>query len=167
MHIRHKTIKHMKTIILVLLLVATSMSGIAQTIYRGMVTDSYNIPLIGVNVMSILDEAIGTTTDSNGHFEIALDDPGVLVSHVAFSPLTIILNDKFNHIVLKANTASLTEVVVTGNRESQHRSEVPAAINVIGSRDLTETKAFGIDQIVNQVPGVFMMTSRAGAMNSI
>ncbi len=58
----------------------------------------------------------------------------------------------------------LDEVLVTSaSREIQKRSEVPGSIATLTARTINETKAFGIDQLVNQVPGVFMSTSRAAS----
>ncbi len=58
----------------------------------------------------------------------------------------------------------LEEVLVTSaSRELQKRSEVPGSIATITAKTIKETKAFGIDQLVNQVPGVFMSTSRAAS----
>ncbi len=58
----------------------------------------------------------------------------------------------------------LEEVLVTSaNRELQKRSEVPGSIVTINAKSIKETKAFGIDQLVNQVSGVFMSTSRAAS----
>ncbi|MBP2833405.1 TonB-dependent receptor [Aquimarina sp. U1-2] len=58
----------------------------------------------------------------------------------------------------------LEEVLVTSaSREIQKRSEVPGSIATLNAQSIEETKAFGIDQLVNQVPGVFMSTSRAAS----
>ncbi len=59
------------------------------------------------------------------------------------------------------NGTVLHEVVVSASREKQKRSEVPAAISVISQKELNEVKAFGVDQIVNDVPGVFVSSSKA------
>ena len=59
---------------------------------------------------------------------------------------------------------TLEEVIVTSaSREIQKRSEVPGSISTLNAKALKETKAFGIDQLVNQVPGVFMSTSRVAS----
>ena len=61
-------------------------------------------------------------------------------------------------------TATLETVVVTSaSRELQKRSEVPGAISLLDAKAIEDTKAFGIDQLVNQVPGVIMSTSRAAS----
>lgn len=57
----------------------------------------------------------------------------------------------------------LDEVVVSASREKQKRNEVPAAIAVIDSAKIAQTKAFGIDQLVNDTPGVYLSTSRGSS----
>ncbi len=62
------------------------------------------------------------------------------------------------------DSVTLDEVLVTSaSREIQKRSEVPGSIATIDAKTIKETKAFSIDQLVNQVPGVFMSTSRAAS----
>ncbi|CAZ96831.1 TonB-dependent receptor [Zobellia galactanivorans] len=153
----------MKNILFVLVIALAGLSGNAQTVYRGQVTDENGVPLEGATIVSLSDTTIGVMTDAEGIYEIALDNPQVSISYVGFLTTQKTLKQGFNQTLLRENTTNLTEVVVTGNRESQKRSEVPAAISVIDSKDLAETKAFGIDQVVNQVSGVFMMTSRVAS----
>ncbi|MDO6517766.1 TonB-dependent receptor [Zobellia uliginosa] len=153
----------MKNILFVLVIALAGLSGNAQTVYRGQVTDQNQLPLVGATIVSLSDTTIGAMTDAEGIYEIVLDDPKVSISYVGFLTAQKTLKEGFNKTLLRENTTNLSEVVVTGNRESQKRSEVPAAISVIDSKDLAETKAFGIDQVVNQVSGVFMMTSRVAS----
>ena len=140
-----------------------SLNTYAQTVYTGNITDQNNVPLIGADIISVADPSKGVMTDADGNFELSLNDPRVSISFVGFQTLRTPLKEKNNQIVLQETTTNLGEVVVTGNREQQKRSEVPAAIDIISERDIAETKAFGLDQLVNQVPGVFMMTSRAAS----
>jgi outer membrane receptor protein involved in Fe transport len=53
--------------------------------------------------------------------------------------------------------ASLDEVIISGNREVQRRTEVPVAINVISKALINDTKATRLDMLINTVPGVFMV----------
>ncbi len=62
------------------------------------------------------------------------------------------------------DSIALDEVLVTSaSREIQKRSDVPGSIATLNTLTIKETKAFGIDQLVNQVPGVYMSTSRAAS----
>lgn len=57
----------------------------------------------------------------------------------------------------------LGEILISASRERQQRKEVAAAITAISSKEIEQTKAIGIEQLVNNVPGVYMATSKAGS----
>jgi outer membrane receptor protein involved in Fe transport len=82
------------------------------------------------------------------------------------SPLAVLL--LFPYIVfsqqsIKANATDtprneqLQEMIVTGNRMAQKRTEAPIAISTISARTIAETKANQLDQLLNKVSGVFMV----------
>lgn len=58
---------------------------------------------------------------------------------------------------------SLNEIVVSGNREKQKRKDVPAAITVIDSDEIDQIKPIGVEQVVNNSPGVYISTSKASS----
>ncbi len=66
-------------------------------------------------------------------------------------------------LLAQEKTDNLTEVVISASREKQQRNEVPSAISVIDSAKIAQTKAFGIDQLVNDTPGVYLSTSRGSS----
>jgi len=134
-----------------------------QTTYKGKVVDNKNNPIVGASVMSTSNKEKGTATDFNGNFNIKLNNATVKITSVGFNSKTIKLTPGFNSISLNTATENLEEVIVSASREVQQRSEVPGAIGVVTAQQLEETKAFGIEQIVNQVPGVFMSTSNASS----
>jgi len=51
----------------------------------------------------------------------------------------------------------LLEMIVTGSRVLQKRTEAPIAISTINARIIADTKANQLDQLLNKVPGVFMV----------
>ncbi len=142
----------------------TTFISFAQNTYKGKVTDQNNEPLTGAVVVSVKDKSNGTLTDLNGDFEITLkEDALVLINHVGFHGKQMALTNDSSTILLEVNTQSLDEVVVSASREIQKRSEVPGAISVITKSEIDEIKPFGIEQIVNQSPGVYMSSSRAAS----
>ncbi len=141
-----------------------SVASFAQNQYKGTVQTSTNEPLVGATVVATDDTSNGVQTGFSGGFEITLNNSTtVLVSYLGFKTQEATLTEGENVITLTESSESLEQVVVSANREQQKRSEVPGAISVLGSQTLEDTKAFGIDQLVNQVPGVFMSTSRAAS----
>lgn len=100
----------------------------------------------------------GTSTDAGGNFSLAAGD------HVR---LTITATGHRQSDVTVAGTGliidlapaddRLQEVVVSGNRTAQKRTELPIAIANISSRTIQDTKAQRLDYLLNQVSGVNMI----------
>lgn len=146
-----------------MLLSIVSISVSAQKIYKGKIVDRNNNPVKGASVISIEDKNKGTATDFEGIFSIKLTNPKVKISSVGFQTLVKTLSINFNNIRLKEETENLDEVVISASREIQKRQEVSASIGLLTANQIKETKAFGIEQLVNQIPGVFMSTSKASS----
>ncbi|WP_298504112.1 TonB-dependent receptor [uncultured Maribacter sp.] len=152
----------MKKISILLFALAISTITFAQNTYKGKVLGENNEALHGATIISSTKG--GTSTNKKGLFSITLNNtPKVTVSYIGYKNASVTLNSESNIIKLQISEESLEEVVISASREQQKRKEVPAAISVISAKTIKETKAFGIEQIVNQVPGVFMATSKASS----
>lgn len=57
----------------------------------------------------------------------------------------------------------LEEIVISASREKQERKDVAAAITAISSNEIEQTKPVGLEQLVNNIPGVYMATSKAAS----
>ncbi|WP_442264646.1 TonB-dependent receptor [Tenacibaculum sp. ZS6-P6] len=152
-----------KVIILVLGLILACANISAQKVYKGKVVDANQNPIFGASVISVKNSKRGVATDFEGGFMIKLSDNRVKISMVGFVTKTVKLSSEFNTIILQENLQNLDEIIVSASREIQQRKEVPASIGVLTSKQIEETKAFGIEQLVNQVPGVFMSSSKAAS----
>ncbi len=134
----------------------------AQDTYKGKIISTNNEPLAGATVQSKTNNSNAVVTDFYGNFSITLEsNKAVIVKFIGFKTVEQILSRANNNIQLFENDQILEEVVISASREKQLRKEVPASISVISSKDISETKAFGIDQLINDVPGVNMTMSRA------
>ncbi|TPN85220.1 TonB-dependent receptor domain-containing protein [Aquimarina algicola] len=155
----------MKHIIVSVILLCLGVQNYAQQLYEGKITDNSNNPLPGATILDSNTPSNGVMSDIDGVFKIELQDTKeVTVSFLGYTTRIINLTSSFNTIRLTTDNVTLDEVLVTSaSREIQKRSEVPGSIATIGAQNIAETKAFGIDQLVNQVPGVFMSTSRAAS----
>lgn len=152
----------MKTL-LILAISLASLCVYAQKTYTGKIVDANNNPLIGATIQSKTNKNNAVISDADGYFSILLKgDTTVTIKYMGYSTLETPLSSLNNIIKLAENDELLNEVVISASREKQLRKEVPASIFVISSKDIAETKAFGIDQLVNNVPGVNMTMSRAG-----
>ncbi|MEP5338823.1 MAG: TonB-dependent receptor [Algibacter sp.] len=148
--------------IIILAMVLASLCGYAQNTYTGKITDINNQPLIQATIQSKTNLNNVMLSDEDGNFSITLMDGNqVIVKYMGYKTLIKTLLKTNTIIVLAEDDELLDEVVISASREKQLRKEVPASISVISSKDISEIKAFGIDQLVNTVPGVNMTMSRA------
>ncbi len=147
-----------------LAILLVGLSAIAQNTYTGKVVDANNKPLEQATVQSEGDLQNAVITDSEGGFSISLkENTNVVIKYIGYKITIQTLKKGNNIIVLREDEALLDEVVISASREIQKRKDVPASISVISSADIAETKALGIDQLVNDVPGVLMSTSRVAS----
>ncbi len=135
----------------------------AQTVFKARVLGQDQQPLVGATVVALEDTSKGTMSDAAGVFSIRLNSGIVQISSVGYRTQRVQLKAPFTEVVLQVSSENLDEVIVSASRERQQRKEVPAAIGVLTAQDIENTKAFGIEQLVNQVPGVFMSTSKAAS----
>lgn len=133
----------------------------AQKTYTGKIIDRDNNPVFGATIVAVNNANKGTTTNERGLFKISLNAPQVQISMVGFNQKKVTLSTAFNTIVLLEN--SLDEIIISASREQQKRNEIPAAISVINAEKIAQTKAFGIDQLVNDTPGVYVSSSRGSS----
>ncbi|WP_396596798.1 TonB-dependent receptor [Dokdonia sp. R86516] len=140
---------------------------LAQKI-TGTITNESGKALEDVNIIA-LDTNIGTTTNKSGGFSLNLKagTHKLYITYLGYVSKTIPINNQNDildlSIKLIEDQSKLDEVIVSASRERQLRSEVPAAIGILNRASIDETKAVGIDQLVNQIPGVYMSTSRAAS----
>ena len=88
-----------------------------RSIYRGTVVDDQNEPLPGVTVLLDGSKTVGTTTNENGKFQIALDNPKATFqfSYVGMKTKVVKLNPgKENTVMLENDSQTLQETVVNG-----------------------------------------------------
>ena len=150
--------------ILQLVIAFASLCVYAQNSYNGKIVDNSKAPLSGATIQSKTNLNNTVISDEYGNFVIELyENEVVIVRFVGFTTIEKSLLSTKNIIVLTESDELLDEVVISASRESQQRKEVPASISVISAKEIEEAKAFGIDQLVNDVPGVVMSTSRAAS----
>ncbi|HYG38335.1 MAG TPA: TonB-dependent receptor [Cytophagales bacterium] len=115
-------------------------------------------PLIGATI-SVPGKAIGTTTDLNGRFTLTIpsDADSLAISYVGFATKTVKVNGATLVIELYSSPLDFREIIITASREQQKRSEAPVAISKISSKLIENTKPTLLTEIVNKVPGAYMM----------
>lgn len=151
--------------IIKLALVLVSLGGYAQSEYQGKIVDVNGNPLSQATIQSQNNLNNAVVSDDNGNFSITLQSENnkVVIKYIGYVTVIKSLSKDNNTIVLNVDDEFLSEIVISASREAQQRKEVPASISVISAKEIEEIKAIGIDQLVNNVPGVFMSTSRAAS----
>jgi outer membrane receptor protein involved in Fe transport len=133
--------------------------ALSQPLFTGKIYDNETKePLIGASVL-IPGTLTGVSTDLNGHFSIPFSvSDSVEVRYLGY------VNQRFklhpggvNHLALASSPNNVQEIIITGSRENQTRSEVPMAINKISASMINETKPVLLVELMNKVPGVAML----------
>jgi len=131
----------------------------AQVAIKAKVVDATtNQPVAGVTI-SVLNSQVNTVSDDNGNFIITANShkDTIQFTSVGYNAKSIAASSLQEFILLTPSFTNLDEVIVSGSREIQKRTEVPVAINVISKATINETKATRLDMLINKVPGVYMV----------
>ena len=139
----------MKTL-LTLLLLCLSFFQIQAQALNGMVLDHFALPINNVHVLN-LNTGNHTHTDKSGRFVlsgVSLKD-SLLFSHVGYTNRNIIVGDLSKELVveLEENTISIDAVVI--------EPEINA-LNLIADIDLKSNSINSSQDILRQVPGLFI-----------
>ena len=154
----------MKIIFLFLILLSFGNSQIKIT---GTVIDNKSgspIPLVNIYSSSLNE---GEITDNKGKFSFTLNDEQkaeLIFSHVAYENYHQIFDSTYNNVVIKLNETliQLNNVVVTSTRSGYLLRDVPVATEVIGKKEITESGATTVNELLQQRAGVSTSTNVDG-----
>ncbi|ALJ05446.1 hypothetical protein APS56_10085 [Pseudalgibacter alginicilyticus] len=142
-------------LLLTSLLIGYSSISWAQTKVSGVVTDSQNIPIPGVNVV-IKGTSTGTVTGFDGNYEINANQGDILVfTYLGFQTREATYNGQlpFNQ-KLQEDLAQLDEVVVIGYG-SVKRTDLTGAVQSLGAQEITQQKKTDLGQALQgRIAGV-------------
>lgn len=130
----------------------------AQAQQQGTVIDAQTGEVLpGVSIQA-LHTGAGCSTNAQGRFTLSVNADSVLVSFVGYETKRVALKGRQPLVIpLQPATASLNEIIVTGNRGRQQRTDAPVAISTLSPQTLSETKATSLEQVLNKVSGVYMV----------
>lgn len=131
--------------------------GQATTIHGVVMDASSREPLAGVSLRNSRNRE-GTVTQMNGSFSLSGAQPGdsLLVSYTGYTAVKLAANGQLA-ILLQPSSTALNELVVSASRQAQQRTEVPVAISAISPETISQTRPVTLDQVLNQVSGVYMV----------
>jgi len=139
---------------------------------RGRVVDAQTgEPLPGVNIL-IAGTSSGTSTDSEGFFELTVDDlqASLIVSFIGYESQTVdIAGREEVNINLNLSVITADDVIVVGYGVMQ-RSDVTGSVSSVSRREITEVGSYNVNNILQgRVPGANISSSgfRPGESSSI
>ena len=153
-----------KLFLLLMAVMLTTVTGLAQVIHGTVVSAGDDEPLVGASVQA---HGIGAVTDIDGKFAIHVA-PGtqITVSYVGYAAQTLPAADG---MVVKLAMAdnTLDAVVVTGYGTGKKLGSIVGAVNVVGTQTLEDTPSANfVDALQGQVPGLAIF-SNTGEPSSV
>lgn len=132
--------------------------SMAQTkTFTGKVFDlNSNEALIGA---AITDGKQTVATNANGVFTISTAERKISITYSGYNKLSFTLTDVASlNIAMQPTNNILEQVIVSADKTVQQRKDAPVAISIINKQTINDTKAQRIDNLLNKVSGVFMVT---------
>lgn len=134
-----------RVLILLIVIVLGSVSMVhAQAIrVSGVVTSSEDkLPIPGVNVYLKENPTVGTTTDINGRYNLAVPQQGktIVFKLIGFSTQEIIADKATISIVLSPQTEHLDEVVVTALGISREKKSLSYSAQSVNNQEISTVK---------------------------
>lgn len=138
----------------------------------GIVRDSMGEPLIGANVIEKGKSTNGVITDFNGKFTLEIDESAsLLVSYIGYltQDISIQGKDHFN-IILKEDTNTLDEIVVTGYGDFKKATYTGSA-SVLTTEKFEALPVISVAQMIeSNMPGINIVagtSSQPGAKTTL
>lgn len=133
----------------------------AQTLaVRGVVTDSYAVPIPGVNVM-VKGTVTGTFTDVDGNYAITTDAKSVLeFSSLGFLNQEVKVDGRsVINVTLESDTESLEETVVVAYGTAA-KATITGALSSVTTEDLLTSPAASVtNMLAGSMPGISSVQS--------
>ena len=151
---------------------AVSQPGSRKKRVTGVVKDVMGEPLIGANVVEKGRSTNGVITDFNGKFTLEVDESASLVvSYIGYLEQDIPTKGKGDfHIILKEDTNTLDEVVVTGYGDFKKATYTGSA-SVLTTEKLEALPVVSVGQMIeSNIPGISVVagtSSQPGAKTTL
>ena len=154
---------------ILLALLLTSQTTIAQNIISGKITDNNNNSLTGANII-IKNTTIGTASDVDGNYKLANLKNGEYIIRVSFfgyetieKPLALNGQNITMDFEMVETSIDLNAVVVTGTRTEKSLLNTPVLTQSISIQELQKKDVTDISQALEfTVPGIEFSSTAAG-----
>ena len=150
----------------VFFLFALSVAHSQLTLNGVVIDDKSKDPIPLVNVYDSFS-GIGTITDSQGKFAFAFEgqkSAKLVFSHIAFDSYYEIFDSNQNELIItmRETLIQMNDVVVTSTRNGYLLRDVPIATEVIGKKEINESGATTVSDLLEQRAGVSTSTNVDG-----
>ncbi len=155
--------RHFKSGALVLGLCLFSCFSSLEAQVSGVLVDSDDFPLIGVNVL-VKGTTIGTITDVDGSYSINANDGDVLVySYLGYRDQEVVVGSGSSYsLTMQADSELLDEVVVIGYG-SRKKSDITGAVSSVNTDELTAFPVLDAGQALQgRAAGVVVQSNNGG-----
>ncbi len=144
------------------LLLLVSQICFAQNKVNGIVKDTNNLPIPGVNVL-IKGTSQGAVTDFNGAYSITASVSDVLIfSYIGYITKEIKVEKGAPiNVILKEDISTLDEVIVIGYG-TQLKEDISGAVSSVTVKDLETTPQVSIDQMLQGRASGVSVTTNSG-----
>lgn len=154
-----------KLFLLLMAVMLTTVTGLAQVIHGTVVSAADDEPLVGASIVTKGSGA--TVTDIDGKFAIHVA-PGtqISVSYVGYATQTLPAAEGMVVKLAQADNV-LNDVVVTGYGTGKKLGSIVGSVNVVGTQTLEDTPSANfVDALQGQVPGLAIF-SNTGEPSSV
>ena len=154
-----------KLFLLLMAVMLTTVTGLAQVIHGTVVSAADDEPLVGASIVTKGSGA--TVTDIDGKFAIHVA-PGtqITVSYVGYATQTLPAAEGMVVKLAQADNV-LNDVVVTGYGTGKKLGSIVGSVNVVGTQTLEDTPSANfVDALQGQVPGLAIF-SNTGEPSSV
>ena len=152
--------------LLLLFLVVSVQSALAQFTVKGTVNDEAGEPIIGASV-KVVGTNTGSVTDLNGQFTVSATQQGQLeISYVGYETQRVRINGRQNiTVVMKEDAQTLKDVVVIGYG-TMKKTDITGSVTSVNTEDMMKRAPINIAQgLQGAAPGV-IVTMQDGAPDS-
>ena len=130
---------------------------VVQKLVKGTVTDTAGITLAGVTIQLKSQREIGTSTDLDGSFSLAVPDNAVLVfTYIGFKTIEIPVDGRdLVNVVLEEEDSELEQVVVLGFGQTQKKIAQTGSTASISNKELMQSPVSNItNALAGRLPGL-------------
>jgi iron complex outermembrane recepter protein len=149
----------MKFSIVIIALIAVVHSSYSQSFKGKLIDELTSEPVIGATI-ELKHNGRKTGTDHSGFFSIESDfneNDSIVFSCTGYENFSVKYSTETKVYVMKYSLKQLQPTTITANRKQDSRENSPIAISKLTPKQIDETKATSVFEIINKTPGVNMV----------